>query len=94
MLIAENGAEAEHLLQSVTQIDMILLNVMLPDFDAFALIQQIRNHPPTAKTPIIVMKADGVRGDRRRYIQGGANEYLAKPIDVSKLLSLLRVWLY
>ena len=94
VLIAENGAEAEHLLQSVTQIDMILLNVMLPDFDAFALIQQIRNHPPTAKTPIIVMKADGVRGDRRRYIQGGANEYLAKPIDVSKLLSLLRVWLY
>ncbi len=94
VIIAESAEEAEKLLRSVTQIDAILLNVMLPNLDEFAFLTQARKNPATARIPIFVMKADGVRGDRRRYIKAGANDYLAKPIDTNKLLSLLRVWLY
>ncbi len=94
VIIAESAEEAEKLLRSVTQIDAILLNVMLPNLDEFAFLKQARENSATARIPIFVMKADGVRGDRRRYIKAGANDYLAKPIDTNKLLSLLRVWLY
>jgi len=94
VIIAESPEEADSLLHSVAHIDAILLNVMLPELDEFVFIKKIRENSATAKTPILVMKADGVRGDRRRYIKAGANDYLSKPIDSNKLLSLLRVWLY
>lgn len=94
VVIAENAEEANTLLPSVAHIDAILLNVLLPNLGEFAFLKLVRDNPATAKIPILVMKADGVRGDRRRYIKAGANDYLSKPIDTNKLLSLLRVWLY
>ncbi|GAK52356.1 putative signal transduction histidine kinase [Candidatus Moduliflexus flocculans] len=94
VVIAESPEEAERLLHSLGHVDAILLNVMLPGMDEFAFLKKIRETPTTARIPVLVMKADGVRGDRRRYIKAGANDYLSKPVDTNKLLSLLRVWLY
>lgn len=94
VVIAESPEEAERLLHSLSHVDAILLNVMLPGMDEFAFLKKVRETPTTARIPVLVMKADGVRGDRRRYIKAGANDYLSKPVDTNKLLSLLRVWLY
>ena len=73
---------------------LIILDLMMPEMDGYETMQQIRKQPQFHNLPIIALTAKAMRGDRQKCIEAGANDYLSKPIDVDKLMSLLRVWLY
>jgi CheY-like chemotaxis protein/signal transduction histidine kinase len=91
--IARNGREAlDHLVQK-PGVDLILMDIMMPEMDGFTAMREIRKNPEWAKLPIIALTAKAMRDDQEKCMEAGANDYVAKPIDVDKLLSLLRVWL-
>ncbi|MBU4610207.1 response regulator [Achromobacter sp. GG226] len=92
--IARNGREAvERLNRAGDEVDLVLMDIMMPEMDGLAAMEAIRAQPRHAKLPIIALTAKAMASDRQRCIDAGANDYIAKPIDVDKLLSLCRVWL-
>jgi CheY-like chemotaxis protein len=70
------------------------MDIMMPEMDGYEVMKRIRKQPKFRKLPIIALTAKAMKGDRQRCIEAGANDYLSKPVDIDKLLSLLRVWLY
>lgn len=90
---ANNGREALDLLEQNPHIDLILMDIMMPEMDGFEAITKIRADKRFSGLPIIAVTAKAMKGDRQRVLDVGANDYIAKPIDVNKLLSLIRVWL-
>lgn len=96
--IARNGQEAlDALEQSATQsgsaIDLVLMDVMMPVMDGLTATREIRKNPDWKKLPIITLTAKAMPDDHQRCIDAGASDYIAKPLDVEKLLSLVRVWM-
>jgi CheY-like chemotaxis protein len=96
--IARNGQEAINLLtQSAAlpehSIDLVLMDVMMPVMDGLTAIREIRKNSEWKKLPIIALTAKAMPDDQQRCIDAGANDYMAKPLDVEKLLSLVRVWM-
>jgi CheY-like chemotaxis protein len=91
--IARNGKEALAALQANPQIDLVLMDIMMPEMDGLEATRQLRKEPRFAKLPIIALTAKAMQDDRDRCIAAGANDYIAKPLDVDKLLSLARVWI-
>ncbi len=91
---AESGKKALSLIESDIDFDLILMDIMMPEMDGYETMKHIRNLDQGSKVPIIALTAKAMKGDREKCIASGANDYLAKPIDVDKLLSLIRVWLY
>lgn len=91
--IARNGREALEKLDAITDIDLVLMDIMMPEMDGFEAMRAIRAQPRFQQLPIIALTAKAMRDDQENCLQAGANDYLAKPIDLDKLLSLLRVWL-
>jgi CheY-like chemotaxis protein len=91
--IARNGREALAALASGPEPDLVLMDMMMPEMDGITAIKEIRAQKRHAKLPIIALTAKAMRDDRDRCIAAGANDYMAKPIDVDKLLSLTRVWM-
>jgi signal transduction histidine kinase/CheY-like chemotaxis protein/CHASE3 domain sensor protein len=96
--IARNGREAlDTLEKSATQpgraIDLVLMDVMMPVMDGLTATREIRKKPDWKALPVIALTAKAMPDDQERCIQAGANDYLAKPLDVEKLLSLVRVWM-
>ncbi|HEY8190207.1 MAG TPA: response regulator, partial [Micavibrio sp.] len=96
--IARNGQEAIEALKkgqnsSDQAIDLVLMDVMMPVMDGIAAVREIRKQPEWRKLPIIMLTAKAMRDDQERCLEAGANDYMAKPIDVEKLLSLVRVWI-
>ena len=73
--------------------DLILLDVMMPEMDGFEATIEIRKDPRWRKLPIIAVTAKAMKDDQERCLQAGSNDYLAKPIDLDRLFSLIRVWL-
>jgi CheY-like chemotaxis protein len=94
VMVGENGKEALKVLAKTPNVDLVLMDIMMPELDGYETMRQIREQAQFKDLPIIALTAKAMRGDRRRCIEAGANDYLSKPIDVDKLLSLLRVWLY
>ncbi len=91
---AESGLECLDVLQSETQtFDMILMDIMMPELDGFSTIEQIRADQRFKELPIIVLTAKSLKEDRARCLELGANDYLLKPIDVERLMALMRVWM-
>ena len=90
---ANNGAEALDVLKKSEKIDLILMDIMMPEMDGYEAIAKIRSIKKFAKLPVIAITAKAMQGDRQRVLDAGANDYIAKPVDVNKLLSLMRVWL-
>jgi CheY-like chemotaxis protein len=78
---------------SSDDIDLVLMDVMMPEMDGFEATRLIRQHPRWRKLPIIAVTAKAMKDDQQRCLQAGANDYLAKPIDLDRLFSLIRVWL-
>ncbi len=91
--IARNGLEAIDRLQHDGTIDLVLMDIMMPEMDGFTAMQEIRKDARFAKLPIIAVTAKAMKDDQDRCLSAGANDYLAKPIDLDRLFSLIRVWL-
>ena len=66
----------------------------MPEMDGYEAIERIRKRESFSNLPIVVLTAKAMKGDRQKCLEAGANDYLSKPIDIDKLLSLMRVWLY
>lgn len=88
---ARNGREAIQKLSDST--DLILMDIMMPEMDGYEAMRKIRKIEKFKETPIIALTAKAMRDDKQKCIEAGANDYLSKPIDVEKLMSLIRVWL-
>ncbi|WP_122723278.1 response regulator [Pseudomonas viridiflava] len=91
--IARNGLEAIAKLNEVEDIDLVLMDVMMPEMDGYEATIEIRKDPRWRKLPIIAVTAEAMKDDQERCLQAGSNDYLAKPIDLDRLFSLIRVWL-
>jgi CheY-like chemotaxis protein/CHASE3 domain sensor protein len=96
--IARNGREAlEALAESRRRgsngIDMVLMDIMMPEMDGLTAMREIRKLPEWKKLPIIALTAKAMRDDQEKCLAAGANDYIAKPLDVERLLSLVRVWM-
>ncbi|WP_053119900.1 response regulator [Pseudomonas sp. P1.31] len=93
VVIGRNGREAIEKLNEVEDIDLVLMDVMMPEMDGFEATIEIRKDPRWRKLPIIAVTAKAMKDDQERCLQAGSNDYLAKPIDLDRLFSLIRVWL-
>ncbi|VVN08870.1 Sensor histidine kinase RcsC [Pseudomonas fluorescens] len=93
VVIGRNGREAIEKLNEVEDIDLVLMDVMMPEMDGFEATTLIRQDPRWRKLPIIAVTAKAMKDDQERCLQAGSNDYLAKPIDLDRLFSLIRVWL-
>lgn len=91
--IGRNGREAIDKLEQVNDIDLVLMDVMMPEMDGYEATRLIRKDPRWRKLPIIAVTAKAMKDDQERCLQAGANDYLAKPIELNRLFSLIRVWL-
>ena len=91
--IARNGREALDHLRDKPGVDLVLMDIMMPEMDGLQATRAIRKQPHLAKLPIIALTAKAMSDDRENCLQAGANDYIAKPLDVDKLLSLARVWM-
>ncbi|WP_109476536.1 response regulator [Paraburkholderia sp. C35] len=91
--IARNGREALEALNSGREVDLVLMDIMMPEMDGLTAIGHIRRDPHFAHLPIIALTAKAMAQDRMRCLEAGADDYISKPIDVDKLISLCRVWL-
>lgn len=92
--IARNGMEAlETLKQKENVIDLVLMDIMMPEMDGYTAMREIRRNPQWRRLPIIALTAKAMKDDQEKCLAAGANDYIAKPLDVEKLLSLIRVWM-
>jgi CheY-like chemotaxis protein len=91
---AENGQDAIELLRRTPDIDVVLMDIMMPGMDGYETMRAIRKIARFQSLPIIALTAKAMKADRDRCIEAGASDYISKPLDVDQLLSLLRVWLY
>jgi CheY-like chemotaxis protein len=92
--IAQDGQKALDLLAEDPAVDLILMDIMMPVMDGYETIKRIRAQQQFKTLPILALTAKAMKGDREKCLAAGANDYLAKPVDVDRLFSMLRVWLY
>ncbi|RKZ79838.1 MAG: histidine kinase [Candidatus Parabeggiatoa sp. nov. 3] len=92
--VGNNGKEALALLDEHPDSDIVLMDIMMPEMDGYEAMRQIRTQARFRKLPIIALTAKAMKGDKTKCIEAGANDYLSKPVDTDKLISLMRVWLY
>jgi CheY-like chemotaxis protein len=91
---ADNGRDGIKILNKTPDIDVVLVDIMMPEMDGYETIKAIRKITRFKALPIISLTAKAMLGDREKCISAGASDYLSKPVDVEQLFSLLRVWLY
>jgi CheY-like chemotaxis protein len=91
--IARNGREALDHLRGRPGVDLVLMDIMMPEMDGLEATRELRKDPRFARLPIIALTAKAMIDDREKALAAGANDYIAKPLDVDKLLSLARVWI-
>ncbi|HUY02132.1 MAG TPA: response regulator, partial [Rhodocyclaceae bacterium] len=91
---AENGVEALARLEEYPDVSIVLMDIMMPEMDGYTAMRAIRNNPRTANLPVIAMTAKALKGDHEKCMAAGASDYIAKPIEVDRLLSLIRVWIF
>jgi len=91
---ATNGRQAIELIQSKPDMDVVLMDIMMPEMDGYQTMREIRKDPQFGALPILALTAKAMKGDREKCLEAGASDYIAKPVNTDELLSLLRVWLY
>jgi CheY-like chemotaxis protein len=94
VLSSETGRDAIATLERTPGIDVVLMDVMMPDMDGYETIRAIRRSPQFRDLPIVAVTAKAMKGDREKTLEAGAWDYLAKPVDTEHMLSVLRGWLY
>jgi CheY-like chemotaxis protein len=94
VMSAENGRDAIECLQQYPNIDIVLMDIMMPEMDGFETMRQIRRYKQFEALPMIALTAKAMKGDREKCIDAGASDYVSKPVNTEQLLSLIRKWLY
>ena len=93
ILYAENGNDGIQLLQANPDVDVVLMDIMMPGMDGYETMQAIRQMGQFMYLPMIALTAKAMKGDREKCLEAGATDYITKPVEIEQLLSLLRVWL-
>ena len=93
-ITAESGKEAMQILNDNNEIDIVLMDIMMPEMDGYETTQKIRREHKNNALPIIAVTAKAMKGDREKCIEAGASDYITKPLKIDQLMSLMRVWLY
>lgn len=94
VVAGRNGREGIDMLEKNIDIDLVIMDIMMPEMNGYEAMRKIRKQRRFKKLPIIALTAKAMKGDKAKCIDAGASDYLSKPVDTHKLLSLLRVWLY
>ena len=94
ILTAFNGIEALEVLKNNATIDIVLMDIMMPEMDGFEATKKIRENPKWKNLPIIALTAKAMKGDREEILNAGASDYQSKPIDIQQLISLISIWVY
>ncbi len=94
VLSASTGREAIALLETTSDVAIVLMDIMMPEMDGYETMQVIRQNPAFRRLPIVALTAKAMKGDREKCLEAGASEYLAKPVNTEQLLSALRMWLH
>jgi len=94
VVTGSDGKEGLAVLEQNDDVAIVLMDIMMPEMDGYEAIRKIREQPRYRHFPIIALTAKAMKGDKTKCIKAGANDYLAKPVDTDKLLSLMRVWLH
>jgi CheY-like chemotaxis protein len=94
VLYATDGRRGVELLQAHPGIDLVLMDIMMPEMDGYETIRAVRELGRFDDLPIIALTAKAMRGDREKTLAAGASDYITKPVEVDRLLDLMRVWLY
>jgi two-component system, chemotaxis family, sensor kinase CheA len=93
VVTADNGADCLEKMQETDQVDIVLMDIMMPIMDGYEAIRQIRRNEENRELPIIALTAKAMKGDREKCLDAGANDYISKPMKLDQLLSAMRVWL-
>ena len=94
VLSATTGREAIRLLDETPALSLVLMDIMMPEMDGYETMQAIRNNSIYRRLPIVALTAKAMRGDREKCLKAGASDYLAKPVNMDQLSSVLRTWLH
>jgi CheY-like chemotaxis protein len=94
VIFAENGKDAIRVLEENPDVELVLMDVMMPEMDGYETTRAIRQMEQYKSLPIIAVTAKAMKGDREKTLAAGASDYITKPVDTEQLLSLMRVWLY
>jgi CheY-like chemotaxis protein len=94
VMAAESGPEAIDMLDRQPDVDIVLMDIMMPEMDGYETTQQIRQRARFRNLPVIAVTAKAMKGDREKCLAAGASDYVTKPIDPEQLLSLMRAWLH
>ncbi len=94
VLAATDGKEALQILKENPMVDIVLMDMMMPEMDGYESTKEIRKMPAYKQLPVLAVTAKAMMGDREKCIAAGASDYISKPVDIDQLISLLRVWLY
>jgi signal transduction histidine kinase/DNA-binding response OmpR family regulator/HAMP domain-containing protein len=94
VITAESGKEAINLLTAEKDIEMVLMDIMMPEMDGYETMQKIRREHKNSSLPIIAVTAKAMKGDRQKCIEAGASDYITKPLKMDQLLSMMRIWFY
>jgi CheY-like chemotaxis protein len=90
---AENGRAGIELLKKTPDVDLVLMDIMMPEMDGYETMKAIREVPEFRSLPIVALTAKAMKGDRAKCIEAGASDYITKPVDLEQLFSVLRVWI-
>jgi CheY-like chemotaxis protein len=94
VVIADNGEMALEKLRSEKAIELVIMDIMMPVMDGYQAMREIRSHKAWQDMPVIALTARAMPEEQERCMEAGANDYLVKPVDIERLLTLLRVWLF
>jgi len=94
ILFAENGKDGIETLRANPDVDLVLMDIMMPEMDGYEATRRMREMEEFKQLPIVALTAKAMKGDREKSLAAGASDYIAKPVDTDRLLTLMRVWLH